>query len=100
MPRLRWLRTRWIVTISDSRNISFLDTKRAPSASALSFVRFWLQAMTFMPNPLRFRRRVSRYSPDRRFQESCQRDPLLRLSASRRHEEKRSQLPRYARAPE
>jgi hypothetical protein len=49
-PTVRALNTMWIEITSAVRNSSSFDTSRAPAAVAMSDVRFWLQAMTFMPN--------------------------------------------------
>jgi hypothetical protein len=48
-PTVRALNTMWIEITSAVRNSSSFDTSRAPAAVAMSDVRFWLQAMTFMP---------------------------------------------------
>jgi hypothetical protein len=42
--------TTWIDTTSDSANRAAFSTRRAPAAAAASSVRFWLHAMTRMPN--------------------------------------------------
>src|SRR5260221_11536115 len=48
-PLVRLLKTRWTVTTSASGNSVCLSTRVAPAALAFSSVRFWLQAITFMP---------------------------------------------------
>ena len=48
-PLVRPLRTRWTVTTSASRNSVCLSTRVAPAALAFTSVRFWLQAITFIP---------------------------------------------------
>ena len=51
-PRERSESTRWIVTTSASSKSCSLLTWVTPAASARSAVRFWLQAITFMPKAL------------------------------------------------
>jgi hypothetical protein len=48
-PRVRLLRTRWIVRISACRNNSCLETQRAPRSCAFSGSRFSLHATTSIP---------------------------------------------------
>jgi hypothetical protein len=49
-PRVRSLRMRWMVTISARRKSSSFVTISAPAAAAVFAVKFWLQAMIYMPN--------------------------------------------------
>src|SRR3989442_3225637 len=49
IPRVFGLSTRWTVKKSPSRNSSAFDTSCAPEDSALSSLRFGLQAMTRIP---------------------------------------------------
>ena len=48
-PRVRRLSTRWMVRMSACWNSPSLEASRTPCTSALSGVRFWLQAITSMP---------------------------------------------------
>ena len=48
-PRLRSESTSWMLTKSDVRRSSSLETQAAPAAAAFSAVKFWLQATTSMP---------------------------------------------------
>ena len=54
-PLVRRLRTRCIVMTSASRNSAGLSTRVAPAALAFASVRFWLQAITFIPKPMPIR---------------------------------------------
>src|SRR5258706_223317 len=53
--RVRLLNTKWIVRMSACSNSWSLETKRALAASAASGVRFWLQAIKFIPKALPIR---------------------------------------------
>src|SRR6267143_1447218 len=52
MRRRRLLNTKWIVRMSARSNSSSLETRIAPAALAPSGVRFWLQAIRFIPKAL------------------------------------------------
>ena len=49
-PTVRGLKTVWIETMSAVCSSSSFDTGRAPTASAATDVKFWLHAVTFIPN--------------------------------------------------
>src|SRR5882672_1970878 len=54
-PRVRLLNTKWIVRMSARSNSWSLETRIAPAALAPSGVRFWLQAIRFIPKALPIR---------------------------------------------
>src|SRR5580700_2968869 len=54
-PRVRLLKTKWIVRMSACSNNWSLETRIAPAALAASGVMFWLQAISFIPKAVPIR---------------------------------------------